>query len=225
MSSTKKKRKVIHSEGREIVGSVIEKCDEESRNNCLKYRLNQATRRAAHYANVSETTIKQIRKEHKQRQESDRNKKLSTPGKKRRTRPQHTTVFLDEFDRCVIRRTIHDFYLRERKVSTLLKLLPVIKNNTSFPVLRFPPHMCDLSTMELAWAKVKRLVRLNNVTGDLSLQSLMDLTKSAIASVTKEDLAGYSKHVQMLEQQYWEENGQLPDVIDNIISLGATEQQ
>jgi hypothetical protein len=31
--------------------------------------------RAVHYANVSETTIKQIRKEHKQRQESDPNKK------------------------------------------------------------------------------------------------------------------------------------------------------
>jgi hypothetical protein len=28
----------------------------------------------------------------------------------------------------------------------------------------------------------------------------------------------------MLEQQYWEEDGQLPDVIDNIfISLGATD--
>jgi hypothetical protein len=61
-------------------------------------------------------------------------------------------------------------------------------------------------------------------TDDLSLQSLMDITKSAIASVTKEDWVGYSKHVQMLELQYWEEDGQLPDVIDNIIiSLGATD--
>jgi hypothetical protein len=42
------------------------------------------------------------------------------------------------------------------------------------------------------------------MTGELSLQSLTDLTKSAIASVTKEDWAGYSKHVPMLEQQYWE---------------------
>jgi hypothetical protein len=52
----------------------------------------------------------------------------------------------------------------------------------------------------------------------------MDLTKGAIASVTKEDWAGYSKHVQILEQKYWEEDGQLPDVFDNIIiSLGATD--
>jgi hypothetical protein len=84
--------------------------------------------------------------------------------------------------------------------------------------------MCDLSPIELAWAKMKRLVRLNNVTGNFSQQSLMDITKSAIASVTKEDWVGYSKHVQILEEQYWEKDGQLLDVIDNIIiSFGATD--
>jgi hypothetical protein len=41
--------------------------------------------------------------------------------------------------------------------------------------------------------------------------------------MTKGDWAGYSQHAQMLEEQYWEEDGQLPDVIDNIISLGATD--
>jgi hypothetical protein len=133
MSWPKKEKKFIHSEGQEIITSIIEKCDKESRNNCLKYSSNQATLRAAHYASVSERTIKQIRKEHKQRQESDPNTKLSTPGKKRRTSPQQITVFVDDFDRCVIRRTIHDFYLRERKVPTLPKLLPVIKNRISFP--------------------------------------------------------------------------------------------
>jgi hypothetical protein len=52
----------------------------------------------------------------------------------------------------------------------------------------------------------------------------MNLMKSAVLFVTKEHWAGYSKHVQMLEQQYWEKDGQLPDVIGNIIILcGATE--
>jgi hypothetical protein len=74
----------------------------------------------------------------------------------------------------------------------------------------------------LAWAKVKILVRAKNITGELSLQSLTDLTKIAIASVTKEDWAGYSKHVQMLEQQYWEKDGLLPDVIENIIIFLAS---
>jgi transposase len=30
--------------------------------------------------------------------------------------------------------------------------------------------MCGLNPIELAWAKVKKIVRENNVTGDLSLQ-------------------------------------------------------
>jgi hypothetical protein len=47
----------------------------------------------------------------------------------------------------------------------------------------------------------------------------MNITKSAIASVTKEGWAGYSKHVQMLEQQYWEKDILLPYVNDNIIFL------
>jgi hypothetical protein len=132
MLSTKK-RKVIHSEGCEFVSSIIENCDEESRNNCLKYPLNHATHRAAHYTNVSETTIKQIRKEHKQRQESDPNKKLSTPGKKHRTRPQHTTVSVEHFDRCVIRRTIHDFYLHE-KSSDIAKITTSYQKQNTFPV-------------------------------------------------------------------------------------------
>jgi hypothetical protein len=39
--------------------------------------------------------------------------------------------------------------------------------------------------------------------------------------MTNGDWADYSKHNQMLEEQYWEEDGQLPDVIDNIISFRA----
>jgi hypothetical protein len=50
--------------------------------------------------------------------------------------------------------------------------------------------------------------------------------KSAIASVTKDDLAGYSKHVQMLEQQYWEKDGKLPDVSKQYyFSWGYRQQQ
>jgi transposase len=66
--------------------------------------------------------------------------------------------------------------------------------------LRLPPHVYDLTPIELAWAKVKTLVRDNNITGELSVQSVTDLTKSLSTSVTKEDWTGYSKHGQMVEQ-------------------------
>jgi transposase len=40
-------------------------------------------------------------------------------------------------------------------------------------VVRLPPYMCDLNPIELAWAKIKRIVREHNVTADLSLQKLL----------------------------------------------------
>jgi transposase len=46
--------------------------------------------------------------------------------------------------------------------------------------------MCDLNPIELAWAKIKRIVS-ENVTVDLSLQKLRKVTKDAVALVTKED--------------------------------------
>ena len=39
----------------------------------------------------------------------------------------------DQFDCDVIRRTVHDFYIREKKVPFLSKLLPVIKEKINFP--------------------------------------------------------------------------------------------
>jgi transposase len=58
-------------------------------------------------------------------------------------------------------------------------------------VVRFPPNMCDLSPIELAWYKVKNYVRENNVTGDLSLKRLLDLTTEGIETVTAKDWDGY----------------------------------
>lgn len=436
--SPPKKNKVIHREGREIISHVIEKCDEEAENNSFSHLAKQATRRAAFYTGVSETTIKLIRKENKRRNESDQNASLSTPGKKRAKKRQNT-VSVDDFDQCVIRNVIHDFYVREKKVPTIANLLPVIKNKIDFPwgrkslnrllkqmgfkwrkckskrkvlieraeivtwrhdylvqirrfresgreivfideswvdsnltfskcwqhdkefgvqanssagrrlivvhagstngfipnaqlvytagsasgdyhgqmnhinfekwvnekllpnlpeqsvivmdnapyhsmqvdkppvksslkrdmlawlqkkgvpcdesmhkcdlyklvelkksrqktfkidtelashghtVLRLPPYMCELNAVELAWAKIKRLVREKNTTGDLSLKMLTELTESAISSVTKQDWEGYCKHVEKEEEQYWKKDCILPDLVDSIIiNLGGT---
>jgi hypothetical protein len=55
------------------------------------------------------------------------------------------------------------------------------------------------------------------VTGDLSLKRLLDLTTEEIATVTAKDWEGYCQHVEQLEQQYWELDGVVADVIDTII--------
>lgn len=87
-------------------------------------------------------------------------------------------------------------------------------------VLRIPPYMCELSAIELIWAQMKRIVRENNVTGDLSLQALNNIAKYAIASITKDDWKRCCDYVKKLEDSYWETDGRLPDVIDSIIISG-----
>jgi hypothetical protein len=91
-------------------------------------------------------------------------------------------------------------------------------------VLRLPPYMCDLSPIELAWAKVKRLIREKNVAGEMSLSVLKYVTMDAFSSVTRSDSEGYCSHVRNLETEYWEKDGLLEDTIDDfIIALGGDE--
>jgi hypothetical protein len=51
--------------------------------------------------------------------------------------------------------------------------------------------MCDLNPIELGRGNIKRIVRENNVTGDLSLQKLLEVTKDAVALVTRKTGKGF----------------------------------
>jgi hypothetical protein len=75
-------------------------------------------------------------------------------------------------------------------------------------------HISAIYPIELAWAKIKRIVRENNVTGDLSRQKV---TKDAVAFVTKEGWEVFCRHTEAVESQYWERDGILSDVIDCIV--------
>ena len=76
--------------------------------------------------------------------------------------------------------------------------------------------MCDLSPIELAWAKIKRQVRENNVAGDLSLTRLKELTKMALESHTKEDWEGYCRHVVTIENRYRYTHNMMHTIIDSV---------
>ncbi|XP_035216204.1 uncharacterized protein LOC118189628 [Stegodyphus dumicola] len=62
---------------------------------------------------------------------------------------------------------------RPKKV--IYKIDNIIKEN-GHHVVRLPPYHCDLNKIEYVWSSVKRLNRERNVTGDLSLKILKNLT-------------------------------------------------
>lgn len=91
-------------------------------------------------------------------------------------------------------------------------------------VIRLPPYMCELNAIELAWAKIKRVIREHNITGDLSLTKLQEVTRNAVMSVTPSDWEGYTNHVKRLEDEFWQKDGLIADTVDRIIiSLGGIE--
>jgi hypothetical protein len=63
--ATRKTNTTFHSEGREIIANIIEKCDEEKAQMQFLLPLSKATKRAAMYAGVSCSAIKKIRQENK----------------------------------------------------------------------------------------------------------------------------------------------------------------
>jgi len=53
------------------------------------------------------------------------NSSLSTPGMHRKTYKNRAVV--DDFDLCVIRNIVNEFYVSQKKAPTLQKVLPVVK--------------------------------------------------------------------------------------------------
>ena len=71
---------MVHREARQLISSVVEKCDEESARNTSQFPLKQATKRAAYYCGKLENFIKRIRKEHRLLEQIP-GSTFSTPGK------------------------------------------------------------------------------------------------------------------------------------------------
>ena len=59
---------------------------------------------------------------------------LTESPQKKRPNSMHNTVFVDNFDKCVIKNTIQDFCMYVKKVPTIPTLFPIIKkiNKLSF---------------------------------------------------------------------------------------------
>ncbi|KAF8789131.1 Down syndrome cell adhesion molecule-like [Argiope bruennichi] len=65
------------------------------------------------------------------KQDISTNGQLSTPGKHRK-RPETRNAILDNFDLCVLRNIVNEFYANN-KIPSLSRLLPVVKERINFP--------------------------------------------------------------------------------------------
>ncbi|MFS1564404.1 MAG: transposase [Candidatus Arsenophonus phytopathogenicus] len=107
--------------------------------------------------------------------------------------------------------------ISDNKPSQKLYHVDSVLREHNHTVLRLPPYMCVLNPIELAWAKVKRKVREYNVTGDFSEKRLREVICSALDSVTVDDWEGYIRHVMKVEDEYWEKDGIMEDIMDTFV--------
>ncbi len=119
---TKRKRgKTVHSERRQIVANVARYFEKEVETQNQEIPKSPLDRTAA-ATGVSKSTVKRIKKELE-------TGKIITLGK---SRPRKGTIAMDDFDKCVLRRTIHEFYTVHRRVPTLLLLLNSMKEKINY---------------------------------------------------------------------------------------------
>nr|XP_034194883.1 uncharacterized protein LOC117611096 [Osmia lignaria] len=74
---------------------------------------------------------------------------------------------------------------RHRKPEKTYKIDEIIKSN-GHDILRLPPYMCELNSIELIWAHIKRKIREKNPS-TLTFSELHSLTEGAIATITTDD--------------------------------------
>jgi hypothetical protein len=78
--------------------------------------INKATERTAMYTEKSRSSTLIIRRKHKGRNANNATQLLRSPGKKRGKR-KCNVVFVDDFDKRVIRNTIQDFFFQEKSAN------------------------------------------------------------------------------------------------------------
>ncbi|XP_030754704.1 uncharacterized protein LOC115881383 [Sitophilus oryzae] len=86
--------------------------------------------------------------------------------------------------------------------------------------LRTPPYMCELNPIELAWARLKFLIRSQNTTGNFTLSVLKEVTKGAMSLISPDDWKRFCQHVKNIENKFWETDQHMEEVEPLIINLG-----
>lgn len=125
---SKLKGKVLHSQTREVVSNVLRFMEEEAKQGSCIIPISKAQQRTSAAVGIGERTVRKIRSEEKRLE--GQNSSFSTPNKKRHRKCAITG--LDDFDLCVVRRTVYDFYKVENQLPTVVNLLQTLRHKIDF---------------------------------------------------------------------------------------------
>lgn len=123
--------KVLNSQSREIVSNVYKFMKEESISGTPNIPVKKARERTAAATGVSIRSISRINKELDYlRVSEDEPKAFLTPNKSRKR--QKPVTDLDQFDECVVRKLVYEFYLTEKRLPTAKLLQIALKEKIDF---------------------------------------------------------------------------------------------
>lgn len=117
------------------------------------------------------------------------------------------------FDDCWTKPQLYELVKRHKgdPVYEIENLL----NQHGHEVVRLPPYHCDLNPIEKIWAIVKRRVAEKNVSQATS--EISTITEAAFGTVTTEEWINICKHVEKIEDQYFESDRLLDIELDKFI--------
>lgn len=119
--------KIIHSQAKEMIFNIYNFMKREAQEGPIL--LQQVQKRVAEATGVSRSSIQRILKENKT-PKSPRQPTFSTPKKKWKKVNKKTST--DDFEKTVIRRTVHEFHTNEGQRPTLKSLLPIVREKIGF---------------------------------------------------------------------------------------------
>jgi hypothetical protein len=99
-----------------------------------------------------------------------------------------------------VRKTVLYDFIEKLKQPEKMYKIDQIFNVPSHAVIRFPLYMCDLDSIELAWAELKNLIRINSVSGDINMNRLQELVLEATLQISRDNWEGYCRHMEKLEE-------------------------
>ena len=112
-------RKAIRSQAREITANVLKACEEEAKNDVLSLPLSQYRERANMLNGVSTRILSRIKAEPEKEILASR-------------KPRSDKIELDNFDKCVVRRTVNEMYGLKKIRSTLDRILIELSERIDF---------------------------------------------------------------------------------------------